>query len=124
MYNRGQRREDLEREYLENYHATDERVPRFRQLPGGRLVHVKDLHTAEELKASPTYNEALPLALRAVRPVGVRGRGCGGERGPVTDAERGAAESFRGVPVAIASRRCSGEEAESSWAAKTHSSAS
>ena len=58
-YRRGQRREDLEREYLENYHPTDERVPRVRQLPDGRLVHVKDLFTAEELKTSPAYNEFL-----------------------------------------------------------------
>ena len=61
-YCRGQRREDLEREYLEDYHPTDERVPRFRQLPDGRLVHVKVLYTAEELKTSPTYNEILPRA--------------------------------------------------------------
>ena len=58
-YCRGQRHEDQERDYLENYHPTDERVPRFRQLPDGRLVHVKDLFTAEELKTSPTYNEML-----------------------------------------------------------------
>ena len=58
-YCRGQRREDQERDYLENYHPTDERVPRFRQLPDGRLVHVKDQYTAEELKTSPTYNELL-----------------------------------------------------------------
>ena len=59
LYSRGQRREDLEREYLENYHAIDERVPRFRQLPVRRLVHINDLYTAEELKTSPTYNEIL-----------------------------------------------------------------
>ena len=59
LYYRGQRREDLEREYLENYHAIDERVPRFRQLPVRRLVHITDLYTAEELKTSPTYNEIL-----------------------------------------------------------------
>ena len=59
LYYRGQRREDLEREYLENYHALDERVPRFRQLPVSRLVHINDLYTAEELKTSPTYNEIL-----------------------------------------------------------------
>ena len=57
LYYRGQRREDLEREYLEHYHAIDERVPRFRQLPVRRLVHINDLYTAEELKTSPTYNE-------------------------------------------------------------------
>ncbi|MCY4661149.1 MAG: helix-turn-helix transcriptional regulator [Acidobacteria bacterium] len=61
-YCRGQRREELEREYLENYHPTDERVPRFRQLPDGQLVHVQDLYTAEELQTSPTYNEMLRRA--------------------------------------------------------------
>ena len=62
VYCRGQRREDLEREYLQNYHPTDERVPRFRQLPDRRLAHVAELYTAEELKTSPTYNEALARA--------------------------------------------------------------
>ena len=62
LYYRGQRREDLEREYLEHYHAIDERVPRFRQLPARRLVHINDLYTAEELKTSPTYNELLRRA--------------------------------------------------------------
>ena len=60
VYSRGQRREDLEREYIRNYHPIDERVPRFRQLPDGRLVRARNLYTAEELKTSPTYNEALP----------------------------------------------------------------
>ena len=45
-----------------NYHSIDERVPRFRQLPVSRLVHINDLYTAEELKTSPTYNEILPRA--------------------------------------------------------------
>ena len=57
LYYRGQRREDLERDYVENYHPIDERVPRFRQLPDSLLVHVPDLYTAEELKTSPTYKE-------------------------------------------------------------------
>ena len=61
-YLRGQRREDLEREYLETYHPTDERVLRVRRLPDSRLVHVSALYTTEELKASPTYNELLPRA--------------------------------------------------------------
>ena len=60
MYRRGQRHEEMEREYLENYHSIDERVPRFRQQPYGLLVPARDLFTAEELKTSPTYNEALP----------------------------------------------------------------
>ncbi len=58
-YCRGQRREDQERDYLENYYPTDERVPRFRLLPDSRLVHVRDLLTADELKTSPTYNDML-----------------------------------------------------------------
>ena len=59
-YYRGERREDLEREYLESYHPRDERVPRLRQLPDSRVVHVTELYTAQELKTSPTYNEFLP----------------------------------------------------------------
>ena len=62
LYYRGQRRDDLEREYLDTYHALDERVPRFRQLPARRLVHITALYTAEELKTSRTYNELLPRA--------------------------------------------------------------
>ena len=54
LYYRGQRREDLEREYLEDYYPTDERIPRARQLPDSRLVRITDLYTAEELKTSPT----------------------------------------------------------------------
>ena len=59
FYLRGQRHEELEREYFEDYHPIDERVPRVRRLPDSRLVHVTDLYTAGELKTSPTYNEIL-----------------------------------------------------------------
>ena len=59
LYYRGQRNEDYEREYLEVYHPIDESVPRIRQLPDSRLVHITDLYTAEELKTSTTYNEAI-----------------------------------------------------------------
>ena len=62
LYARGQRHEDLEREYLEVYHPIDERVPRLRQLPDSRVVPIADLYTAEELKTSPTYNEILRRA--------------------------------------------------------------
>ena len=62
LYYRGQRRPDLEREYLEFYHPLDERVPRGRQLPDSHLVSIKDLYTAEELKTSLAYNEALRRA--------------------------------------------------------------
>ena len=59
IYYRGQRHTHLEHEYLEVYHPIDERVPRFRKLPEGRLAHVRDLYTAEELKTSPVFNEAM-----------------------------------------------------------------
>ena len=62
LYSRGQRRPDLEREYLDLYHPIDERVPRLRQLPDSHLVPIKDLYTAEELKTSRAYNEALRRA--------------------------------------------------------------
>lgn len=58
-YLRGQRREDLERDYLENYHPWDERVPRIRKMPDGRVVHATELYTEQELKTSRTYNEYL-----------------------------------------------------------------
>ena len=59
LYYRGERREDLEREYLEQYHPIDERVPRMRRQPDGRLAHVTDQYTARELKTSRAYNEGL-----------------------------------------------------------------
>ena len=57
---RGERRQDLEREYFEVYHPHDEAMPRLRELPDGLLVHVPDLYTDKEKKTSPVYNEALP----------------------------------------------------------------
>ena len=55
----GQRRPDLEREYLDVYHPINEGIPRLRQLPDGHLVPIQDLYTAEELHTSRVYNEAL-----------------------------------------------------------------
>ena len=59
---RGERRLDLEQDYLRNYHPYDERVPRLRKLPDSKLVHVADLYTEQELKTSPTHNEFSPRA--------------------------------------------------------------
>ena len=58
-YYRGEPREDLAREYLDIYHPIDERVPRIRQLPDSRVVHITELYTAAELQTSPTYNEMM-----------------------------------------------------------------
>ena len=71
LYYRGQRAEELEREYLEDYHPTDERVPRLRQLPDGRIVHVTSLYTEQELRSSRTYNE-LTLQARGQDGLNVR----------------------------------------------------
>ena len=57
LHCRGERREDVESEYLEFYHPIDEQVPRVRQLVDGQLAHVSDLYTEEELRTSPTHNE-------------------------------------------------------------------
>ena len=57
---RGQRDRQQERRYFERYYPDDERVPRVRRLPDGKLVHVTDLYTPQELKTSPTYNKGLP----------------------------------------------------------------
>ena len=59
---RGERRQDWERLYYEVYHALDPRPPRLNHEPDGRLVPVAELYTDEERKASPVFNEALPLA--------------------------------------------------------------
>ena len=59
LYYRGERRTDLERWYFDHFYAIDERVARVRQLPDSRLVQIKDLYTAEELKISPAFNEGL-----------------------------------------------------------------
>ena len=56
-YYRGERRPDLEREYLEDYHPGDERVARLRRLPDGKLSHITQLYTEQELKTSRSYNE-------------------------------------------------------------------
>ena len=62
LYYRGERNEEFERKYFEEYYAQDERVPRFRTLADSRLVHASDLYTDEEKKTSAAYNEALPLS--------------------------------------------------------------
>lgn len=59
LYYRGRRRQDLEREYLELYHPTDERIPRLRRRPYGRFMHVSEQYPPGELKRSRAYNECL-----------------------------------------------------------------
>ena len=56
---RGHRRREWEREYLRDYWAIDEHMPRYRHLPDSRIVHCTDLFTAEELKTSAVYNNGM-----------------------------------------------------------------
>ena len=56
---RGESVQDLMREYFTVYHPIDEAMPRARRLPHGRLVHVRELYTEDELKTSVAYNEGL-----------------------------------------------------------------
>ena len=79
FYWRGQHNEELVRNYFQNYHPWDERLPRLRQLPDSRLVHVTALYTEQELKTSPTFNEAL-LRCRGQNSLNVRMDGPEGSR--------------------------------------------
>ena len=56
---RGDSVQDLMREYFTVYHPHNEAIPRARRLPHGRLVHVRNLFTEDELKTSLAYNEGL-----------------------------------------------------------------
>ena len=58
---RGQRREDFERLYFNDYLSRDERIPRMRRLPDNQLVHNNQLFTEAERKTSATYNEGQRL---------------------------------------------------------------
>ena len=57
---RGEHRTDREDEYLRVYYPVDEHLPRLRQLPDSRIVHVVDTFSEEGLAVSPTYNEMMP----------------------------------------------------------------
>ena len=56
---RGDSYQDLMHEYFTVYHPHDEAMPRARLLPHGKLVHVRELYTEDELKTSAAYNEGL-----------------------------------------------------------------
>ena len=68
---RGQRRQDLERIWLETYLHLDEGVPRLRRLPFNRLIPVTDLYTEAEQKTSAAYNVLRTLG-RAGNGIDVR----------------------------------------------------
>ena len=59
---RGERIEEWERDYFRVYYPGDEHIPRLRQLPDSRIVHVTKLFSEEELKTSRIWNEAMAHA--------------------------------------------------------------
>ena len=103
LYYRGQRRPDLEREYLDVYHPINEAIPRLRQLPDGHLVPLEDLYTAEELHTSRTYNEAL-LRSQYQQGVNVLLAGPGGSRMTWSLADPVAAEGWGSSQIAMVRR--------------------
>ena len=56
----GEPLDDVERRYVQDYAPRDERRPRLRALPYGRLVHNTALFTEREKKTSPLYCGFLP----------------------------------------------------------------
>ena len=76
---RGQRRQDLERLYLETYFPLDEGVARLRQSPFYQLIRTTDVYTEEERKTSEAYN-ALKTLAHAGNAINVRLEGPGGSR--------------------------------------------
>ena len=103
LYYRGQRRPDLEREYLDVYHPINEAIPRLRQLPDGHLVPLEDLYTAEELHTSRTYNEALPRS-KYQQGVNVLLAGPGGSRMTWSLADPVASEGWGSSQIAMVRR--------------------
>ena len=76
---RGQRRQDLERLYLETLYPLDEGVSRLRRRPFHQLIHTTDVYTEEERKTSEAYN-ALESLAHAGNAINVRLDGPGGSR--------------------------------------------
>ena len=103
LYYRGQRRPDLEREYLDVYHPINEAIPRLRQLPDGHLVPLEDLYTAEELHTSRTYNEALRRS-QYQQGVNVLLTGPGGDRMTWSLADPVASDGWGSSQIAMVRR--------------------
>ena len=103
LYYRGQRRLDMEREYLDVYHPINEAIPRQLQLPAGQLVLIQDLYTAEELHTSRTYNEAL-LRSQYQQGVNVLLAGPGGSRMTWSLADPVASDGWGSSQIAMVRR--------------------
>ena len=76
---RGKQHPEIQRYYFENFYSTDERPPRVRRAPDGRLIHMTEIYTAAELKTSAAYN-ALRSRGHAGNGINVRLDGPNGSR--------------------------------------------
>ena len=65
---RGERYEDLMREYFTVYHPLDEAMPRARRLPHAQLVHVRELYTEDEFEDVGTCPSPRPAKERSDSP--------------------------------------------------------
>ena len=59
LYEHGEANDELERTYVNDYFAVDERLPRYFDMPDGALAHVNALVTDSVRRTSATYNEFL-----------------------------------------------------------------
>ena len=59
LYEHGVANDELERTYVENFFAVDERLPRYFDMADGALAHVDALVAESVRKRSATYNEFL-----------------------------------------------------------------
>ena len=75
---RGQRREDLARDYSENYRHHDDRLQLLRRLPEGRLAHVTELYTPEAFEGPPGIQRIRPAAPTGCNSLNVRLRSLDG----------------------------------------------
>ena len=85
LYDRGQRREDLERKYLEVYHPIDERVPRLRQLPNPWAPAARCPAAAKRRRHVPNNMGPCPISIQVFFPYAPRS--CDGMESPFVQAE-------------------------------------
>ena len=62
FFYRGERHDDWEQRYFKSLYKIDERIPRLRQLPLGKLVPIRSLYSEKERKDSPVYCDEMPRA--------------------------------------------------------------
>ena len=85
LYYRGQRRLDLEREYLDVYHPIDQRVPRLQQLPDPWAPAARCPAPAKGRRQVPNNMGQCPIPIQVFFPDVLRS--CEGMASPVVQTE-------------------------------------